>query len=74
MFPLIDYETLKSLYLIMQEYVPLAENRSNLVQTAWAMMGLIHAGQVRLWFSFSYIMLSYAFLAYSDTKEVIALG
>ena len=30
----------------MQEYVPLEGNRSNLVQTAWAMMGLIHAGQV----------------------------
>ncbi|XP_062174281.1 beta-amyrin synthase-like [Alnus glutinosa] len=27
------------------EYVPLEGNRSNLVQTAWAMMGLIHAGQ-----------------------------
>ncbi|XP_039172111.1 beta-amyrin synthase [Eucalyptus grandis] len=29
-----------------KEYVPLEGNRSNLVQTAWAMMGLIHAGQV----------------------------
>ncbi|KAL3613496.1 myb-like DNA-binding protein bas1 [Castilleja foliolosa] len=28
-----------------KEYVPLEENRSNLVQTAWAMMGLIHSGQ-----------------------------
>ncbi|KAL4629082.1 hypothetical protein ACB092_05G283900 [Castanea dentata] len=28
-----------------KEYVPLEGNRSNLVQTAWAMMGLIHAGQ-----------------------------
>ncbi|GMN63101.1 hypothetical protein TIFTF001_032177 [Ficus carica] len=27
------------------EYVPLEGNRSNLVQTAWAMMGLLHAGQ-----------------------------
>uniref|UniRef100_A0A803Q7G9 Squalene cyclase C-terminal domain-containing protein n=1 Tax=Cannabis sativa TaxID=3483 RepID=A0A803Q7G9_CANSA len=27
------------------EYVPLEGNRSNLVHTAWAMMGLIHAGQ-----------------------------
>ncbi|KAI4334868.1 hypothetical protein L6164_013576 [Bauhinia variegata] len=26
-------------------YVPLEGNRSNVVQTAWAMMGLIHAGQ-----------------------------
>ncbi|XP_059447364.1 beta-amyrin synthase-like [Corylus avellana] len=26
-------------------YVPLEGNQSNLVQTAWAMMGLIHAGQ-----------------------------
>ncbi|KAI4334874.1 hypothetical protein L6164_013580 [Bauhinia variegata] len=26
-------------------YVPLEENRSNVVQTAWAMMGLIHAGE-----------------------------
>ncbi|BBG98696.1 hypothetical protein Prudu_008174 [Prunus dulcis] len=28
-----------------KEYVPLEENRSNLVHTAWAMMGLIQAGQ-----------------------------
>ncbi|KAL0012820.1 hypothetical protein SO802_007928 [Lithocarpus litseifolius] len=28
-----------------KEYVPLEGNRSNLVQTAWAMLGLIHAGQ-----------------------------
>ncbi|PON64810.1 Squalene cyclase, C-terminal [Trema orientale] len=28
-----------------KEYVALPENRSNLVQTAWAMMGLIHSGQ-----------------------------
>ncbi|XP_060669413.1 beta-amyrin synthase-like [Ziziphus jujuba] len=28
-----------------KEYVPLEGNRSNLVQTAWAMMSLIHAGQ-----------------------------
>ncbi|XP_024017926.1 beta-amyrin synthase [Morus notabilis] len=28
-----------------KEYVALPENRSNLVHTAWAMMGLIHAGQ-----------------------------
>ncbi|KAL3736990.1 hypothetical protein ACJRO7_025854 [Eucalyptus globulus] len=28
-----------------KEYVPLEGNRSNLVQTAWAMMGLTHAGQ-----------------------------
>ncbi|XP_011085901.1 beta-amyrin synthase-like [Sesamum indicum] len=26
-------------------YVPLEDNRSNLVHTAWAMMGLIHSGQ-----------------------------
>lgn len=31
---------------VQQEYVPLEGNRSNLVHTAWAMMGLIHAGQV----------------------------
>nr|WNF87682.1 multifunctional triterpene synthase [Castanea crenata] len=31
-----------------KEYVPLEENRSNLVQTAWAMMGLIHAGQAKI--------------------------
>ena len=30
----------------MQEYIPLEGKRSNIVQTAWAMMGLIHAGQV----------------------------
>nr|XP_023917386.1 beta-amyrin synthase-like [Quercus suber] len=29
----------------LEEYVPLEGNRSNLVQTAWAMMGLIHARQ-----------------------------
>ncbi|XP_009344016.2 beta-amyrin synthase-like isoform X1 [Pyrus x bretschneideri] len=28
-----------------REYVPLEGNRSNLVQTAWAMMGLIYGGQ-----------------------------
>ncbi|KAL3838716.1 hypothetical protein ACJIZ3_023307 [Penstemon smallii] len=28
-----------------KEYVPLKENRSNLVHTAWALMGLIHSGQ-----------------------------
>ncbi|VVA95855.1 unnamed protein product [Arabis nemorensis] len=28
-----------------QRYIALEGNRSNLVQTAWAMMGLIHAGQ-----------------------------
>uniref|UniRef100_A0A7N0VL64 Terpene cyclase/mutase family member n=1 Tax=Kalanchoe fedtschenkoi TaxID=63787 RepID=A0A7N0VL64_KALFE len=27
------------------KYVPLGGNRSNLVQTAWALMGLLHAGQ-----------------------------
>ncbi|KAK4588480.1 hypothetical protein RGQ29_019470 [Quercus rubra] len=31
-----------------KEYVPLEGNRSNLVQTAWAMMGLIHAGQAKI--------------------------
>ncbi|XP_065619337.1 beta-amyrin synthase isoform X2 [Quercus suber] len=29
-------------------YVPLEGNRSNVVQTAWAMMGLIHAGQAKI--------------------------
>ncbi|KAJ4833618.1 hypothetical protein Tsubulata_050985 [Turnera subulata] len=29
-----------------EKYVPLERNGSNLVQTAWAMMGLIHAGQM----------------------------
>ena len=47
---LIESKILNSLYLIMQEYVPLEGNRSNLVQIAWAMMGLIHAGQVSLLF------------------------
>ncbi|CAN8240342.1 unnamed protein product [Cochlearia groenlandica] len=28
-------------------YIPFEGNRSNLVQTAWAMMGLIHAGQAK---------------------------
>jgi hypothetical protein len=30
----------------MQIYVPLEGSQSNIVQTAWALMGLIHAGQV----------------------------
>jgi len=30
----------------MQTYVPLEGDQSNIVQTAWALMGLIHAGQV----------------------------
>ncbi|KAL9459827.1 hypothetical protein AB3S75_003102 [Citrus x aurantiifolia] len=29
-----------------KQYIPLDGNRSNLVQTAWAMMSLIHAGQM----------------------------
>lgn len=29
----------------MQRYVALEGERSNLLQTAWAMMGLIHTGQ-----------------------------
>lgn len=28
-----------------KKYIPLEGNRSNLVQTAWALMGLLHAGQ-----------------------------
>ncbi|KAI3964303.1 hypothetical protein MKW92_049986, partial [Papaver armeniacum] len=28
-----------------KEYIPLGNNRTNLVQTAWALMGLIHGGQ-----------------------------
>ncbi|KAG2725903.1 hypothetical protein I3760_01G087900 [Carya illinoinensis] len=31
-----------------KEYVPLEGNRSNLVHTAWAMMGLSHGGQIQL--------------------------
>ncbi|KAB2604503.1 beta-amyrin synthase-like [Pyrus ussuriensis x Pyrus communis] len=34
-----------TLWRVIQEYVPLEGNRSNLVHTAWVMMGLIHAGQ-----------------------------
>ncbi|KAI6689556.1 hypothetical protein NL676_026384 [Syzygium grande] len=30
-----------------KEYLPLEGNRSNLVHTAWALMGLIHAGQAK---------------------------
>ncbi|XP_028768549.1 beta-amyrin synthase-like [Neltuma alba] len=29
------------------EYIPLEGNRSHVVQTAWAMMGLIHSGQMK---------------------------
>ncbi|KAK9229899.1 hypothetical protein WN944_022865 [Citrus x changshan-huyou] len=32
--------------MVKQKYVPLEGNRSNLVQTSWAMMALIHAGQM----------------------------
>lgn len=31
---------------LMQKYIQLEGNRSNLVHTAWALMGLIHSGQV----------------------------
>ena len=31
---------------IMQIYIPLEGSQSNIVQTAWALMALIHAGQV----------------------------
>ena len=31
---------------VYQKFIPLEGNRSHVVQTAWAMMGLIHAGQV----------------------------
>lgn len=31
----------------MQVYVPLDGNRANLVQTAWALMGLLHSGQAK---------------------------
>ena len=35
-----------ALYLIKQVYRELETEHSNLVQTAWALMGLIHSGQV----------------------------
>jgi len=31
---------------IMQIYVPLEGSQSNIVQTSWALIALIHAGQV----------------------------
>ena len=34
-----------ALYLIKQVYRELETEHSNLVQTAWALMGLIHSGQ-----------------------------
>jgi beta-amyrin synthase len=34
------------LRFIFQIYTSLEENRSTYVQSAWAMLGLIHAGQV----------------------------
>jgi hypothetical protein len=37
----------------MQIYVPLEGSQSNIVQTAWALMGLIHAGQVSVSFTLS---------------------
>ena len=49
----ISKELIYAIYLsyscmLTQEYVPLEGNHSNLVQTAMAMMGLIHGGQVSL--------------------------
>ena len=60
---------------IIQEYVALEGNRSNLVHTAWAMMGLIHAGQVSSWFKNLVLsILCHAFLAYSDVKIAFVIG
>jgi len=33
--------------IFMQRYIPSEGERSNLVQTSWAMMALIHTGQVQ---------------------------
>ncbi|KAL0733320.1 hypothetical protein Bca4012_009530 [Brassica carinata] len=42
----IDHEHLcDQMIYIYLKYIPLQGNASNLVQTSWAMMGLIHAGQ-----------------------------
>lgn len=49
----------------MQKYILLQGNASNLVQTSWAMMGLIHAGQVQTFSSYIYIYFS------SSTNEVL---
>ena len=37
-----------SLWSVTQKFTPLEGNRSNLVQTAWTLMGLINSGQVSL--------------------------
>ena len=36
------------LCLVTRKFTPLEGNQSNLVQTAWSLMGLIHSGQVSL--------------------------
>nr|QYO90092.1 beta-amyrin synthase [Sicyos edulis] len=38
-----------------KKYVPLEDYRSNLVQTSWAMMGLIYSGQVSKFHNITYI-------------------
>jgi hypothetical protein len=42
---LFEVLTVVSECLTKQEYTEIEGNKSNVVQTAWAMMGLIHAGQ-----------------------------
>ena len=36
------------LCLVIQKYTPLEGNQSNLIQTGWTLMGLLHSGQVSL--------------------------
>jgi hypothetical protein len=64
-----------------KKYVPLEGNRSNLVHTAWAMMGLIHAGQVSMLFISSFSLHCcfifrnlYPFHSPASTKALIRNG
>jgi hypothetical protein len=43
--------------LTKQKYTEIEGNKSNVVQTAWAMMGLIYAGQVSSGLNFIIIIL-----------------
>lgn len=52
----------------MQIYVPLEGTRSNVVHTAWALMGLIHAGQVC---SLVFTTVFYFYVVSSNFKIVI---
>ncbi|KAM2056880.1 hypothetical protein ACFX16_029630 [Malus domestica] len=43
------------LSFLRKKIIPLEGRRSNLVQTAWALMGLIHAHQLKYYDRFTFI-------------------